>query len=149
MGSSTLSLSLDLNLYLVGVVTNLLRTLELQISSKCTSYSSARTDALMKSSYEIYLWHLNVLLKERVIWKINALIWFCWMKKTSSLIEDKRKDKAQRAYMHRNPKRHIPLVSLLLWSKMVAVLSFTWPLALQLWSVRQAVRQFVRLKFEF
>ena len=34
---------------------------------------------------------------------------------TSSLIKDKRKDKAQRA--SRNPKRHIPLVSLLLWHK--------------------------------
>ena len=34
------------------------------------------------------------------------------MKKTSSLIEDKRKDKVQRAYTHQNPKRNIPLVSL-------------------------------------
>ena len=59
---------------------------------------------------------------------------------TSSLIENKIKDKAQRAYTHRNPKRHIPLVSLLLWHKMVAVLCFVWPLALQLWSVRQSVQ---------
>ena len=34
---------------------------------------------------------------------------------------------------------------LLLWHKMVTVHRFVWPLALQLWSVRQAVR----LKFEF
>ena len=40
----------------------------------------------------------------------------------TNLIEDKRKDKAQKAYTHCNPKRHIPLVSLLLWHKMVAVL---------------------------
>ena len=52
------------------------------------------------------------------------------MKKTSSLIEDKRKDKEQRAYTHWNPKRHIPLVSLLLWCKMVAVRCFVWPLSL-------------------
>ncbi|XP_065886463.1 leucine--tRNA ligase, cytoplasmic-like isoform X2 [Dysidea avara] len=31
------------------------------------------------------------------------------MKKTSSLAQDKRKDKAQRTYTHRNPKRHITL----------------------------------------
>ena len=33
-----------------------------------------------------------------LIQKINTLIWFRWMNKTSSLIEDKRKDKVQRAY---------------------------------------------------
>ena len=55
-----------------------------------------------------------------LIWKINALIWFRWMKKkTSSLTEDKRKDKAHRTYICQNPKRHIPPVSLLLWRKMV------------------------------
>ena len=31
-----------------------------------TSYSSARTEVLQKSSFEIILWHLNVLLKESV-----------------------------------------------------------------------------------
>ena len=67
------------------------------------------------------------------------------MKKTSSLIEDKRKDKAQRAHTHRNPKKHIPLVSLLLWRKMVAVYCFVWPLGLRLWSRSQAVS----LKFKF
>ena len=67
------------------------------------------------------------------------------MKKTSSLIEDKRKDKAQRTYTCQNPKRHIPLVSLLLWHKMVTVCCFIWPLTLRLWSVSEAVR----LKFKF
>ena len=59
-----------------------------------------------------------------LIQKIIALIWFHWMKKTSSQIEDKRKDKAQGAYTHWNPKRHIPLVSLLLWCKIVAMHCF-------------------------
>ena len=35
-------------------------------------------------------------------------------KKTSSLIENEKKDKVQKAYTSQNPKRHIPLVSLLL-----------------------------------
>ena len=69
-----------------------------------------------------------------LIQKINASVWLRWMKKTSSLIKDKRKDKAQRAYTCLNPKRHIPLVSLLLWHKMVTVRCVVWPLALQLWS---------------
>ena len=81
-----------------------------------------------------------------LIRKINASIWFRWMKKkTSNLIEDKRKDKVQRAHTRRNPKRHIPLVSLLLWRKMVAVRCFVWALGLRLWSVSEAVS----LKFEF
>ena len=81
-----------------------------------------------------------MLLKKVLIRKINVLIWFRWMKKkTSSLIEDKRKDKAQRAHTRRNPKRHIPLVSLLLLHKMVAVHCFVWPLGWRLWSVSQAV----------
>ena len=66
-------------------------------------------------------------------------------KKTSTLIEDKRKDKAQRAHTRRNPKRHISLVSLLLWRKMVAVRCFVWALGLRLWSVSEAVRR----KFKF
>ena len=86
-----------------------------------------------------------MLLKESVDTENNASIWFRWMKKTSSLIEDKRKDKAQRANTRRNPKRHIPLVSLLLWRKMVAVRCFVWALGLRLWSVSAAVRR----KFEF
>ncbi|XP_065905377.1 uncharacterized protein [Dysidea avara] len=49
-------------------------------------------------------------LKKVLIWKINTSIWFRWMKnKTSSLIEDKRKDKVQRTHTRQNPKRHIPL----------------------------------------
>ena len=61
-----------------------------------------------------------MLLKEIVDMENNALIWFRWMKKkTSSLIEDKRKDKAHTRW---NPKRHIPPVSSLLWHKMVTAL---------------------------
>ena len=74
-----------------------------------------------------------------LIWKINALIWFRWMKKkTSSLIEDKRIDKVHRVHTRRNPKRHIPPVSLLLWRKMVTVRCFVWALGLQLWSVSES-----------
>ena len=40
--------------------------MKLQISGKCTSYSSTGTEALLKSSCEIILWHLNMLLKESV-----------------------------------------------------------------------------------
>ena len=73
-----------------------------------------------------------------LIWKINASVWFRWMKKkTSSLIEDKRKDEAHMAHTRRNPKRHIPLVSLLLWRKMVTVRCFAWALGLRLWSVSE------------
>ena len=75
--------------------------------------------------------------------KINALIWFyCIKKKMTNFIEDKRKDKA---HTHWNPKRHIPLVSLLFWHKMVAMHYFIWPPALRLWSGRQAAKQTVGL----
>ena len=40
--------------------------MKLQISSKCTFHSSARTKALLKSSSEIILWRLNMLLKESI-----------------------------------------------------------------------------------
>ena len=53
--------------------------------------------------------------KKVLIQNINASIWFCWMKKTSSLIEDKRNDKAQGPTLVGTPKRYISLVSLLLW----------------------------------
>ena len=49
----------------------------------------------------------------------------------TSLIEDK---KAQRAHTHQNPKRHMPLVNLLLWHKMMVMGCFIWPPALQMWS---------------
>ena len=78
-----------------------------------------------------------MLLKESDDMKINASVWFRWMKKTSSLIEDKRKDKAHRAYTCWNPKKHIPPVSLLLWHKMVTVRCFVWTLGLRLWSVSE------------
>ena len=54
-------------------------------------------------------------------------------------MEDKRNNEAQRP-LTRNTKRHILLVSLLLWRKMVAIRCFIWALALRLWSVRQWVR---------
>ena len=38
------------------------------------------------------------------------------------------------AYTRLNAKRHIPLVSLLLWHKTVAMRCFIWPPPLQLWS---------------
>ena len=64
-------LSPPIGLYLVGVTANLSRNsripiVQLQISSKCTSYSSAGTEALLKSSSEIILWRLNMLLKVSV-----------------------------------------------------------------------------------
>ena len=62
------------------------------------------------------------------------MILLCEEEDENSLTEDKRKDEVQRAHTHRNPIRHIPLVSLLLWRKMVAVRCFIWPPALQLWS---------------
>ena len=71
-----------------------------------------------------------------MIGKINASIWFQCME--TSLIEDKRKDKAQRAQTRQNPKRHIPEVSLLLWHEMVPICCFVWPPALKLWSGGQS-----------
>ena len=79
------------------------------------------------------------LLKETIDRKVNASIRFHCMEKEED--QDKMKDKAQRARTRRNPKRHIPLVSLLLWRKMVAVRCFVWPPALQLWTGRQEVWQ--------
>ena len=79
-----------------------------------------------------------MLLKESVDMEINASIWFRWIKKkTSSLIEDKRKDKEHRVYTRWNPIRHIPPVSLMLWRKMVTVCCFVWALGLRLWSVSE------------
>ena len=62
------------------------------------------------------------------------------------LIEDKRNGKAQNADIHWNSKRHIPLVSLLLWRKMVAVHCFVWLLDLRLWSSRQKEDKIFKLK---
>ena len=49
-------------------------------------------------------------------------------------MEDKRNNEAQRPHTHRNPKRHISLVSLLLSCKIVAVRCFIWHLGLRMWS---------------
>jgi len=55
--------------------------------------------------------------------------------------EIKGTNKAQRPLTRRNPKRHIPLVSLLLWHRMVAVHPFVWTLGLRLWSGSETARQ--------
>ena len=50
--------------------------------------------------------------------KIITWVWFHCMKKTKTRpTEGKRKDKVQRAHTCQYPKRHIPLVSLILWHK--------------------------------
>ena len=56
-------------------------------------------------------------------------------------MSEKLGDEALRPLTCRNPKRHIPLVSFLLWHKMVAVHPFIWALGLRLWSVSEVVRQ--------
>jgi len=56
--------------------------------------------------------------------KIYALIWFDMKKRKKSLMEDKRKYKAWREHTCWNSKRHISLVNLLLWCKIVAVCCF-------------------------
>ena len=68
------------------------------------------------------------------------------LKMMTSLIEDKRINKAQRVHTHRNPERHMPLVSLLLWHKMVATRCFVWPPALRLWSSRHKNSSFSDFK---
>ena len=52
-------------------------------------------------------------------------------------MKDKGTMGVQRPLTRRNPKRHIPLVSLLLWHKMVAIRYFFWALGLGLWSVSE------------
>jgi len=49
------------------------------------------------------------------------------------LHEEDKRNEVQRPHTHRNLKRHISLVSLLLWRKMVAIRCFVWALGLQLW----------------
>jgi len=53
------------------------------------------------------LWHLDMLLKESVDWKINALIWFHCIKVKKSLMEDKRHNQVQRPHTRQNPKTHL------------------------------------------
>ena len=51
------------------------------------------------------------------------------------------------AYTRWNTKRHVPLVSLLLWHKTVAMRCFVWPPPLQLWSGKlMIIRVWVILK---
>jgi len=66
---------------------------------------------------------------------IETLVWICCMNKKKNLIEDERKDEVQKPHTYHNPKRHIPLVSLLLWHKFVAKQCFLLSLSLRLWSV--------------
>ena len=58
-------------------------------------------------------------------------------KTTTSLIEDKMKDKVQRAHTHRNLIKVHASGELLLWHKMVAVCCLIWPPVLRMWSGRQ------------
>ena len=73
-----------------------------------------------------------MLLKKVLIQKINVSIIMVLLHEEDhdQLIKDNRKDKVQRAHTCLNPKGHMPLVSLLLWRKMVAVCCFVWPSAL-------------------
>jgi len=52
-------------------------------------------------------------------------------------MEDKSNNEVQRPLICRNPKRHILLVSLLLWRKIVAIRYFVWALGLRLWAVSE------------
>ena len=71
-----------------------------------------------------YFWYGHfVWVNSQCLNMLCTLIWICCMKK----IEDKRKDMAHTC---QNPKKHIPLVSLLLWHKIVAVQCFFRSLAL-------------------
>ena len=66
---SVLSLLVHLDLYLMGVVTNLSQTgsqsQSCRYPASITSHSSIGTEALLKSSSEIILWHLNNYAAER------------------------------------------------------------------------------------
>ena len=44
-----------------------------------------------------------------------------WVSLHEEEMEDKRNNEAQKPHTRRNPKRHISLVSLLLWCNMVAI----------------------------
>ena len=61
--------------------------------------------------------------------------------KKKSLMKDKRNNEVQRPHTRRNHKRHISLVSLFLWRKMVAIHCFVWALGLQLWSASEWVSE--------
>ena len=101
----------------MDVVTNLSRTgSHHEVADIYSNWynSSAVTETLLKSSSEIILWHL----KENVDTENYCLNMVSLDKEEDKQPEHERKDKAQRACTHWNPKRHIPLVSLLLWHKM-------------------------------
>ena len=64
-------------------------------------------------------------------------------------MEDEKNNGVQRPHTRRNPKRHISLVSLLLWRKIAAVQCFVWRLGLRMWSDSEAHSEVVRQNFEF
>jgi len=64
--------------------------------------------------------------------------------KKNNVMEDEREDKE---HTHQNHKRHISPVNLFWCRKMMAMCCFVWLLALQLWSVSEAVKR--RLNFGF
>jgi len=80
------------------------------------------------------LWHLDKMLEESIDWRHQ----YGFAEKENG---------ARRPHTCRNPKRHISLVSLLLWHKIVALRCFVWCLGLQMWSGSEAVRQNFDLQF--
>jgi len=72
-------------------------------------------------------WYLDTLLKESANGKNNTSIWFHYMKKKKSLMEDKMNNKAQKPHTPWNPKRHISLVNYYCGVKVK-----WWPLAASL-----------------
>jgi len=56
-------------------------------------------------------------------------------------MEDKRNNEVQSLHTRRNSKRHISLVNLLLWHKMVAIRYLIWALGLRLWSGSETVSE--------
>ena len=69
------------------------------------------------------LWNRDTLLKESIDWKNIDMV-------TLHEEEPNGKDKQNEAQTRRNPKRHISLLCLLLWHKIVAVCCFVWALGL-------------------
>ena len=56
-------------------------------------------------------------------WYGKLTPWYAWRR-----TEDERQDKVQRVHTCWSPKRHIPLVSLLLWHNINDCCTFIWPI---------------------
>jgi len=119
-------------------------------------WRSSNSSAIVVQALQITLWCLNM-----GCGKLMPQYGFDMKKK--NLMEDERKCKAQRVHTHRNPKRYISPVSLLLWwkwwsctalfglytcmfwydsfKKMKCILFMTPIVCLRMWSVREWVRQ--------